>query len=162
MKTFSILLTILVALNILACGETNAGHITSDKEKEQLLLAIDKFNIAFEQGNNDLLQAMVTEAYLHTNGNSKAIRKEDWFNYLKKRTREISSGKLEVVAYKMEDVELEIYGKSAIVTAKIGVANKVDGKIQKSQYRVTNIWVNESGAWKRAGFHDGKINNDEN
>lgn len=152
MRFFKILLTIIIAFNLSYCTE-----IEMKTSKENLSKAIDKFNEAFKNGNNEVLQSMVTENYMHTNGNSKSIGKTDWFNYLSKRENEIRSGNLEVIEYKLNETKMEFYGSVAIVTGKISVSNKKNNEIQKNEYRITNIWVNESGKWKRAGFHDGKI-----
>ncbi len=115
------------------------------------------FNEAFQQGNVVALDSLTTEQYWHTNGNSKAIGKKDWFSYLDKRAKEITSGNLEVIDYEMTEREIKVYGDMAIVTGKIEVTQKASGEIQKNAYRVTNIWIHLDGSWKRAGFHDGKI-----
>ncbi|MDT0606014.1 nuclear transport factor 2 family protein [Croceitalea rosinachiae] len=152
MRFFRILLTIALAFNLSNC---------SDKEpettKEKLLQAIDMFNKAFQDGDNAVLESMVTENYVHTNGNSKPIGKEDWFNYLNEREDDIKSGNLQVMEYELSERRIEFYGNVAIVTGKISVSNKKKEGIQKNEYRITNIWVNEKENWKRAGFHDGKI-----
>ena len=54
-------------------------------------------------------------------------------------------------------LEIEYYKKMAIVTGKVVVSNKDKGEIKNNEYRITNLWVNANGSWKRAGFHDGKI-----
>jgi len=76
---------------------------------------------------------------------------------LKKRAQEIKSGTLEVVASQIDEVEIELYGNTAIVTGKVSVSNKKEGTITHNEYRITNIWQSEAGQWKRAGFHDWKI-----
>ena len=116
-----------------------------------------KFNTAFQTANVEKLELMITDHYQHTNGTAKAIDKETWINYLKKRQADISSGKLEVITYEMDEIKVNFYDNTAIVSAKVVVSNKIDGEIRENEYRVTNLWVHDSGAWKRAGFHDGKI-----
>ena len=157
MNFFKIFLIIILAFNFSFCTEKETANKQSEITKEKLLNTIKKFNRAFQEGNNAVLESMVTENYLHTNGNSKSIGKKDWFNYLSKRENEIKSENLEVIEYKLDEMEMEFYGNMAIVTGKIVVSNKRKGEIQENEYRITNIWVNESGNWKRAGFHDGKI-----
>ena len=115
-------------------------------------------NTAFQTGDVATLEAMITASYQHTNGSSKAIGKEAWLNYLRKRKKAIDSGELEVLGYEMSELGIEFYGATAIVTAKVSVKNKTEDGTVNNAYRVTNIWINESGVWKRAGFHDGKIN----
>lgn len=152
MRFLKILLTIIIAFNFSHCEDRK-----SDIAKEKLSEAINKFNMAFQEGNTNILKSMVTENYLHTNGNSKSIGKKDWFNYLSKREIEIKSGNLEVIQYKLDEMELNFSENIAIVTGKISVISKKMEEIQKNEYRITNVWVNEGGNWKRAGFHDSKI-----
>ncbi|PKV52843.1 uncharacterized protein DUF4440 [Aquimarina sp. MAR_2010_214] len=157
MRFLKILFTIIIAFNLLSCKDTNANNKESEIAKEKLLKTIDKFNKAFQTGNIAVLESMITENYLHTNGNSKSIGKKEWFSYLSKRENEIKSGDLEVIEYKMDEMEIELYKNMAIVTGKVIVSNKKNGEIRKNEYRITNVWVNDTGNWKRAGFHDGKI-----
>lgn len=157
MGFIKVLLTIILGFNLSYCTDKRITNEESEMMTEKLFKAIEHFNAAFQQGNNTVLESMVTENYVHTNGNSKAIGKKDWFNYLSKRENEIKSGNLEVIEYKLDEIEIERYGNMAIVTGKIVVTNKIKESLQKNEYRITNIWVNESGNWKRAGFHDGKI-----
>jgi len=157
MKIFNILLVIVIAFNLSNCSGKDSHNKESKTSKEDLLKTIDKFNKAFQEGNVVVIKSMITENYVHTNGNSKPIGKRDWLNYLRKRETEIKSGELEVAEYKIGETEIEFYGGMAIVTGKVVVSNRKKELTQKSEYRITNVWVNESGSWKRAGFHDGKI-----
>lgn len=142
---------------LLSCFHQETKHQESDRAKKELLKAIDAFNTAFQTGDVETIASLVTNNYIHTNGNSKAIRKNDWFAYLNKRSQEIELGILEVLTYQMDEVEIELYDNTAIVTGKVSVSNNKEGKIINNEYRITNIWVQEAGQWKRAGFHDGKI-----
>ena len=151
-------MTVVVAIYLTNCTDKQTTNKESEIAKENLLIAIAKFNKAFQEGNVVVLESMITENYLHTNGNSKSINKKDWINYLRNREREIKTGNLEVIMHKIDEMEIEIYGDMAIVTGKITVSSKKKEEIQKNEYRITNVWINETGDWKRAGFHDGKIN----
>ena len=157
MRLLKILLIFFLASCLSLCSDKHKNNEESKITKEGLLAAINKFNNAFQEGNTSTLETMITSNYLHTNGNSKSIGKRDWFNYLSKRENRIKSGNLQVIDYSMEETAIEFYGNIAIVTGKIIVTNKENEKVKKNQYRITNVWVNEFGNWKRAGFHDGKI-----
>ncbi|MCK8521638.1 nuclear transport factor 2 family protein [Aquimarina sp. D1M17] len=140
---------------ILGCQTTTESD--TKHKKETLIKQIETFNNAFKEGNTELLASMITDNYVHTNGNSKAIHKENWINYLSKRQKEIESGELTVRNYEMKDTEIQLYQETAIVTSKIIVSTVKSDRLHENEFRVTNIWVLENGIWKRAGFHDGKI-----
>lgn len=130
---------------------------TQKASEEALRTAIEKFNTAFQQGDVATLDAMITENYSHTNGTSKVIGKETWLNYIKKRFEDISAGKIKVLDYTMDELNIHLLENSAIVTAKIQVTTQQQDSVYKNAYRVSNIWTFTKGSWKRAGFHDGKI-----
>ncbi len=139
------------------CANKDVDAETNGIDEKEFIAVLDKFNESFKECDLETLNAMVADNYVHTNGNSKSIGKADWFNYLESRKKDLESGNLEVLEYKMDETAIEFYDNLAIVTAKISVENKKQDTVQNNEYRVTNIWVKENGIWKRAGFHDGKI-----
>lgn len=158
MRFIRIAILSIIVFNLYHCTDKEPQDKKLKTDKEALLTAIGTFNTAFREGDLTVLASMITEDYIHTNGNSRAIGKEDWIAYLRKRKRDIESGKLAVIEYNMEETDIVFYGNTAIVTAKIVVATQRQDVLQKNAYRVTNVWITESGHWKRAGFHDTKIN----
>ncbi|MEO1484702.1 MAG: nuclear transport factor 2 family protein [Bacteroidota bacterium] len=150
MKPF-LTIVLLVTLGLSGCqhkGEPN---------QKELLWTIEKFNKAFAQGDLATLDSLTTANYLHTNSNSKVIGKADWFNYLKKRSTSLESGEITVLRYELDQTKIEYHGASAIVTGRVTVVVRDSLGTKENQYRITNLWVYEDGIWKRAGFHDGKI-----
>ncbi len=143
-------------LIVLSLCFVNCQQKPSSKSDE-LIPTIEKFNSAFAKGNLEVLDSMTTENYLHTNSSSRVIGKTDWFNYLKKRKQKLASGALKVLAYDLEEIKIEHHGNTAIVTGKVKVVTKDSTATKTNQYRITNLWVYEDGSWKRAGFHDGRI-----
>lgn len=124
---------------------------------DELIASIEKFNTAFAQGNLMTLDSLTTKNYLHTNSSSQVIGKTDWFNYLEKRKERLKSGDLTVLDYALDQTKIEYHGSSAIVTGRVTVVTKDSMGTKENHYRITNLWVFEEGRWKRAGFHDGKI-----
>lgn len=157
MKSYklSFLYTLVFILFSTACGNKPQKH--SEEQKEELITAIDRFNEAFANSEISVLESMITNNYSHTNGTYEAIDKEKWFEYLKKRSKEIEAGILTINSYEMNQLKIEFHDNTAITTAKVITSITKNGELSKNEYRVTNIWVYENGAWKRAGFHDGKI-----
>lgn len=151
---------ILFALSLalfLYCSPNPKLEETSAASKEKLLVALQKFNTAFQQGDTKTLDAMITDSYVHTNGTSQAIHKSNWLGYLEKRTERMANGELEVLHYEMGDLGFVHYKDFTIVTGRVLVTNRISQDTVENQYRVTHLWINENGVWKRAGFHDGKI-----
>ena len=139
------------------CKTENNQKSNFTEEKEILLQRVEEFNIAFRDGEIEKLKSMITNNYLHTNSNSKSIRKKDWLAYLEKRKRELITGSLIVNHYEMNETEVEIYDDMAIVTAKISFSTIRFEEQKENEFRITNVWVKEEGVWKRGGFHDTRI-----
>jgi len=147
----------LVSAFFQSCKTENNQKLNLSAEKEKLIERVEDFNTAFKDGEIEELEAMITNNYLHTNSSSKSIRKNEWFSYLKKRKKELTSGNLTVNNYEMSETEVEIYNDMAIVTAKISFSTIKSDEQKENEFRITTIWVNDEGIWKRAGFHDTRI-----
>lgn len=149
---------LLVLIVFQGCKTETGDKLNSSDEEKILLKSVEEFNLAFKEGNIEQLETLITENYVHTNGNSKSINKTTWLAYLEKRKLEIDNGNLVINSYAIEEVEIELRDDMAIVTGKIVTSSTKSGEYQENEYRITNVWIKEEGNWKRAGFHDGKIN----
>lgn len=152
-----VLYMLLVMACSLSCKTENSQKFDLATEKEKLMKRVDEFNTAFGTGEIEKLEAMITNNYVHTNGSSKSIPKNDWLAYLKKRKKELLSGRLVVKNYKMNETKVEISNNIAILTAKVSFTTITSYEQKENEFRVTNIWVKKDGIWKRAGFHDTRI-----
>ena len=130
---------------------------TKTRHEESLNRAIDQFNEAFKTVDLATLNQMTTEQYSHTNGSSAPVNKSNWFNYLKKRKKQIDSGELQILQYDFKEIQYRIYENSAFVTGVIEIAGSMDTIEFKRRIRVSHFWINENDQWKRAGFHDSRI-----
>lgn len=87
----SVLLLIIfsISLILIASAFQNCKAKTGCKRNSSaeglLLKRIDKFNRAFKECDIEQLETLITDDYLHTNGNSKSIGKDAWIGYLEKR-----------------------------------------------------------------------------
>ena len=144
-------------LFLLSCNHDLPTNKDASVARDALPMALQKFNNAFANGDLAILDSLTTENYVHTNGSSKVISKTDWFNYLRQRNHQLKSGDLKVLDYALEEQQIEYHGTTAIVTGKVQIVTRDSLGTKEQEYRITNIWVYGNGGWKRAGFHDGKI-----
>ncbi len=152
--SYSKLLLLAFLFTCMSCVISNSNNPT----KESLLEAVSEFNDAFSTGNVPKLVIMITDDYKHTNSSAKAIGARSWVNYLHKRNKDLESRDLIVHNYDMDQIEVVMYNRSAVVTGRVKTSSSYKGDLRKNEYRVTHFWVYENERWKRAGFHDGKIN----
>ena len=149
------LIFLLISVLIGSCS--NQKDHNPELDKQNLIQAIEQFNIAFRVGDANQLAGMISKDYLHTNGTSRAFGGEGWLNYLRNRQKQIEAGELIIHDYQMSESKISMHGESAIVTARIDVSQTLNNKQENRSYRVTNVWVKENNEWKRAGFHDRRI-----
>ncbi len=130
---------------------------TATKTEKEVLQAIKKFNQAFRQADAALLEAMLTDQYIHSNSGSKVIDKKSWLNYIKKRRKQLDSQTLKVASYQMSEVVMKVYGNTVVVNVLITATGTRHQQAFQSKIRCTQVWVNQQGTWKRAAFHDSKL-----
>ena len=128
----------------------NCSTGSSNLSKESLENAVVKFNQYFKAGDIDGLESMTGSQYQHTTGTNKSIGKEEWLEFMTRRTSEIKNGELEVLQYDMTDLEINVSGKSGSVTGKTLIHSIQNGIDQFISYRITMNWVIENGSWKRS------------
>ncbi|MEQ9592734.1 MAG: nuclear transport factor 2 family protein [Cyclobacteriaceae bacterium] len=125
---------------------------------DSLSNTIREFNQAFAKYDVDLLNDLTTENYLHTNGNSKPIEKEDWLSYLRKRRNKMEEGLLVITRYELSDTVLRVHSSTGvIVSGRMDIEGVEDQMPFFTSLRVTNFWVHGDTGWQRAAFHDTKI-----
>ena len=149
----------ILAVIVLVCScvrVSEPGNSNLD-DKVVLEVKIKEFNEAFKKADIDRLTELIADNYIHTNGNSKPIGKEEWLKYLKGRKANIESGKLVISNYEMEELQITVHKNSAIVTAKVKSSGLRVSEFFVNEYRITNLWIKDGEYWKRAGFHDTKI-----
>lgn len=148
-------LVLLTACLMSACAKNDAQGDSVQLQKE-----LATFNSAFETADVDKLHSMITENYVHTNGEWKAFGKSEWLGYMEKRKQRIESGELVIDSYQMTDLKITMNNASAFVTGKVISEGSDAGVPFKTEIRVSNYWLLENGQWKRAGFHDTRIESD--
>ncbi|MCP5047972.1 MAG: nuclear transport factor 2 family protein [bacterium] len=145
-----VVLTILIVFVQLLFPQT-ASH---SPDKAQLKARVLELGQAFISGDVAKLDVMVTERYVHCNSGSKILGKKQWLGWVKKSSKDLNTWKMKYKQYTTEELNIEIYGNTAVVTGRNRASGIRDGKPYKLDIRFTHLWVKEDGKWKRAAFHD--------
>ena len=128
-----------------------------DKERQtlqQINARIEQFSHAFVAADATVLASLLTEGYRHTNNNGSVLNKRQWLDYIASRQAELASGKLKIDAYLNQDMQISLYGDTAVVTGRNLSKGSRDGRPFELQLRFTHVWVRQKGQWLRAAFHD--------
>ncbi|MEO9803236.1 MAG: nuclear transport factor 2 family protein [Reichenbachiella sp.] len=149
--------TTIYHLALLLVGVACTVEVSTESDSSQLNQTIDEFNKAFEMCDIQTLDRLTTEPYVHSNGNNPAITKKEWMAYLKKRKAQLDGGQLKVTKYALSEKKVTLHDQSAIVTGLIEMAGMLDSLSFSRKIRVSNFWIKENNQWKRAGFHDTRM-----
>jgi hypothetical protein len=76
---------------------------------------------------------------------------------VKTRRTELEVGTLVVSDYRIEDLNVALYGGSAVVTGVAIASGSRNGDVFDTRLRFSNVWVFKGGAWRRAAFHDSPL-----
>jgi len=71
----------------------------------------------------------------------------------------IQSGKIKYEAINVKEERVRTYGDTAIFNGLATVKLTVGGHDESGDYRVTIVWVKQSGEWKRASFQATRVQN---
>ncbi len=146
----------LITMLLTGCGDNTRTDAWAGDE-EEVRERVEMFGQAFVRADADALAEMLTDDYVHTNTNGSVLDKETWLTWIRQRHLEIESGKISIDHYENEDVEVRLYGKTAVVTGKNISEGVREGEPFRTFLRFTNVWVDMDEAWRRAAFHDSKI-----
>ncbi len=124
---------------------------------EGLSQTLKVFNEAFAAADTATLASMITEEYSHVNGTSRPYSRREWLGYVAGQRQKLNDGQLTIETYEMDNISITFYEGSAVVTGQVSTSGVEGGIRFEKRFRVTHLWVLEGGRWKRAGFHDGRI-----
>jgi len=126
--------------------------------EKELRLAVSDFGRAFASADVSALQLLLTEDYTHVNGSSgNVITRDQWLGWVASRRAELDAGTLVIETYTVEDLRVQLYGETAVVSGIVRSRGLNGGTPFDSNIRFTNVWVLEEGVWRRAAFHDSRL-----
>ena len=142
-------------LLLVATPPTVAQQTTPEHE---VRAALSAFARAFREADVSVLQTLLTESYLHVNGRSgNVLNRDQWLNWVASRRAELDRGEFVFTTYRVEDVQVQLYGEAAAVTGVVHASGQRHDALFTIAGRFTNIWVKQGGVWRRAGFHDSPL-----
>lgn len=113
---------------------------------EEEIRAADARRIAaVVQGDVTTLAALLTEDLTYTHSNGKLETREQFL-------AGISAGTLDYKSIEPSDVQVRVYGGSAVMTGRAAVKVMAEGKDRALAMRFTSVWVRSEGGWRMAAW----------
>ena len=141
-----------------AIASTQKSPVYPPGAEKRLEASLEEFDQAFMSADTKKLERLIMPGYLHTNGSSQPIGKEDWLNYMASRKTALENGTLKIFEYRITDRRITYLDNTAVVNSRVYSDQAMNGRRRKAAFQVTQVWKDEQGVWKRVAFHDGRIN----
>lgn len=125
------------------------GVNTSKAEQEILQTQKKRFALTVD-GDLQALSQVLADDLRYTHSNGKMDNKEE---YLKT----MSSGKTNYNLIEPEDVKVQVYDNTGVVTGRAHVMVYSEGKDLDLQLRFTEVYVKKKGKWQLAAWQSTRI-----
>lgn len=109
---------------------------------------------AYRDVDLNTLDALTAPDYVHTNGGGTVIGKSAWMEWNRKRRAWLDGGHLAVERYETHDLEVRLFGETAIATGRVVSSGVRNGERFDVDVRFTQVWLRRDGVWLRVAFQD--------
>jgi ketosteroid isomerase-like protein len=96
---------------------------------------------AIIDGDMGTLDALYASEFFYNRAGGDTMSKSAYFGFL-------TSGDIKVRRVRREEVTIEVYGDTAVVTAVQHIDVNLKGQDTKVNLRYLHVWVNGPGGWK--------------
>ncbi len=70
---------------------------------------------------------------------------------------DIKSGEIKITSNELDDLQVRIYGDTAVLTGRSTQKGQLQGQDNSGQFRFTRVYVKREGRWKSAAFQSTRI-----
>jgi len=111
------------------------------KSDQQTLMELEhKWNAAFHQGDVTFIDSILADEFVATYDNGTQADK-------KKELALAGSFNQQIDASALEDFDIKLYDKTAVVMFTLHLIGPVQGKPVQMTYRYLDVWVLRNGKW---------------
>jgi uncharacterized protein (TIGR02246 family) len=118
---------------------------------EQEVRALEAQLVQAAQKNDpSFLEQHATDDYVVITGMGDRLTKDQAVQYMR-------SGRVHYQSIEPRDMNVRVYGNTAIVNGESSINLVRDGKPVSGDFRYTRVWVKQDGGWKIASFESTPI-----
>src|SRR6185369_10898748 len=150
MKRTITLVLIIVAAVSLALSQTDKKEAQVKLDLMQLERDIGKANIDNDYAFFDRVEA---EEFIFTDAGGGVTTKKQDLEGLKQPP----NPEVKLAAYDVDDMNVRLYDKTAVVTGRVTTKRLVKGQAMTSQSRFTDVFVWREGRWQLVAGHSSRI-----
>ncbi len=126
-----------------------AATPTSDAggdDKTTLLRLEEAWSRAFLEKDAEIVARIEADGYVFTNAEGKMSGKAD-------DLRSVKSDATKYETYKQSDVQVRLYGDTAIITGHTTIKGTDDGRDISGEYQWTDTFIKRDGKWQAIATH---------
>lgn len=124
--------------------------VTAENAREDILAADARRFAAMIQGDLAALEGLLAEDLTYTHSTGQVETRIQFLESLR-------SGKLRYLAAAPSDVDVRVYGDTAVVTGRAEMKVSSQGQELTVTARFTEVWVKSGGAWKLAAWQSTRV-----
>lgn len=98
------------------------------------------------RGNTTALERLLDDDFIATSLNGRVVNKAQFI-------RNSRNPNLRFTSFNIADVNVRIYGDSAVATGLVTVTSRAEDSVRTLQFRYTNLYIGRGGLWKMSASH---------
>ncbi len=139
MKKFFVSSAFIIAVFSLATCQMRSKPVDRDSEVEQEVMKMEReFGEALTRGDRAILDRFLADDFILTNPLGKVLGKAQVIG-------DITSADYEIESLINDDINVRVYGETAVATARGTVKGRYKGQDASGQFRYTRVWVRQHG-----------------
>lgn len=110
-------------------------------DQQQVLQVALERSAALVKGDAQTLERLLAEGFVYTNASGVMLGKEEYLEMY------VASGDMRWEAQELEDIEVRLYGHTAILTARIHDRASYQNQVLDAHFRTTQVYVKTALGW---------------
>ena len=142
MKRILLLTIAVIALSCLLVAQAKNAKSTGKNNNvtDEIKKLEQQRNEAILKGDTATLDKLTSDDYTNTTAQGKIEKKSDIMDGFK-------SGKIKFDSRELSDLDVRVYGNTAVVTGQVAQKSTNNGADTSGQNRFTRVYVKQNGRW---------------
>jgi ketosteroid isomerase-like protein len=141
MKRFLVVAIIVAAFSFVFSQTTRSSTNQKDNDEQAVRQVLDQISVALERSDIAALDRIYADSYTLVNESGELITKAP-------RLAAIKSGELKLESVGFDDVNVRMYGSTAVATYRVTQKGQLKGQSIGGQLRATSTYVKMKGRWE--------------
>ena len=149
-RSRELLLSVTFVLGMLSLGLQAQGHEAQVQREQELRQVEKKWDTAIVARDIPVLDDILNDDFQFIDSAGNVHSKAEILEGIK-------SSKATTEPFETEDVQVRVYGTTAILTGRFTQRVIYEGKTYTGQFRYTDVYVKREGSWRAVSAHASRI-----